>query len=292
MVIPVYRRLPSALHTARAGIGASFCAALALPALLFEDPVVLAGALAATVLVGLAAGVGSELARFARLSIPLALLVTLINPLVFQEGQTVIVRGGELLGRRLDITLEATAYGAVAGLRVVVLGMAFALFTAAIDPDEMLRLFRRLSYRSALTAALATRLVPVLGRDAVRRADAARCRREPPGRLALVRAALTGALDRAVDVAAALEARGYAGPARLVHGRRPWSRHDLRIGAGAFLIAVVSAGAAVVGGGGFDPYPRLTIAADPRVMGIAIAIMFAAIVPFVGSGARLGVARG
>ena len=88
--------------------------------------------------------------------------------------------------------------------------MAFGLFSACVDPDELLRLLRRLSYRSALTASLATRLVPVLARDALRMGDAARCRPHPPGRLAVTRAALAGALERAVDVAAALEVRGYS----------------------------------------------------------------------------------
>ena len=90
--------------------------------------------------------------------------------------------------------------------------LAFGLFSACVDPDELLRAFRRVSYRSALTASLATRLVPVLARDALRMSDAARCRPEPPGRLAVARAALSGALDRAVDVAAALEVRGYSAP--------------------------------------------------------------------------------
>src|SRR5690242_21570893 len=50
-----------------------------------------------------------------------------------------------------------------------------------------LRLLRRVSYRSALTAALATRLVPVLARDASRMNEAARCRPHPPGRAAVAR---------------------------------------------------------------------------------------------------------
>ena len=56
--------------------------------------------------------------------------------------------------------------------------------SVAVDPDALLRLFRRVSYRSALTASLATRLVPVLARDATRMSDAARCRpaRRPSGR--------------------------------------------------------------------------------------------------------------
>ena len=54
--------------------------------------------------------------------------------------------------------------------------------------------------------------------------DAARCRPHPPGRLAVSRAALAGALDRAVDVAAALEVRGYALARRPARRRRAAGR--------------------------------------------------------------------
>src|SRR5207245_114034 len=114
---------------------------------------------------------------------------------VYQGGDTVLVRGGEVLGRRFDVTLEAVAAGGLAAMRVIVLITALGLLSAAVDPDDLLRLFRRVSYRSALTASLATRLVPVLARDAGRMADAARCRPSPPGRLAVARAAISGALD-------------------------------------------------------------------------------------------------
>ena len=57
-----------------------------------------------------------------------------------RRGDTLLVRGGELLGRRIDITLEATLYGALTGLRVVVIVVALGLLSAAVDPDELLRL--------------------------------------------------------------------------------------------------------------------------------------------------------
>ena len=107
----------------------------------------------------------------------------LVNALVTRDGLTVIVRLGDLpvLGQT-DVTLEATVYGAVLGLRAVALVLCGALYTAAVDPDEVLRLFRRVSFHSALTATLATRMVPVLARDSRRLADAQRCR---PGRAAV-----------------------------------------------------------------------------------------------------------
>ena len=119
------------------------------------------------------------------------------------------------------MTAEATAYGGVLALRALVVIGCFALHSAAVDPDELLRAFRRISFRSALTAALATRLVPVLARDARRLHEAQRCLAgEPAPRRAVVRAVATGALDRAVDVAATLEVRGY-GAARQAAARRP-----------------------------------------------------------------------
>jgi energy-coupling factor transport system permease protein len=289
--VPVYRSLPSPLHAARAGAAAGLCASLALVCALYEHPLVLAAALAAVVGAGLAAGVGREIARAAWLAVPLALLVTVINPLVYAEGKTLLVRGGTLLGHRFDITLEALAAGALAGLRVGAFTMVFGLASACVDPDELLRLFRRVSYRSALTASLATRLVPVLARDAMRMGDAARCRAEPPGRLAVARAAVSGALDRAVDVAAALEVRGYSAGGRPERARRPWSRHDLRLAAGALLVAVAAVAGRIAGGGTVTEYPALAIPLGPVELALVACVLIGAGLPFAGRTARLGVAR-
>jgi energy-coupling factor transport system permease protein len=248
--------------------------------------------LAGVVGAGVAAGVGSELMRAARLSVPLAVLIALVNPLVYQGGDTLLVRGGTFLGRRFDVTLEALAAGGLAGLRVVAFLMAFGLFSACVDPDELLRLFRRVSYRSALTASLATRLVPVLARDALRMGDAARCRPRPPGRLEVTRAALAGALDRAVDVAAALEVRGYSRGGRASRGlRRPWSRHDLRVIGAAALVAGAAITARALGAGLVELYPALLVpvgAGEGVLIGL---ILLSSALPFAGAGARMGVAR-
>jgi energy-coupling factor transport system permease protein len=290
-LIPVYRSRPSALHAARASVGAAFCCALALTGALYRHPVVLGAALAAVVIGGVAAGVGREVRAALRLALPLALLLAVVNPLVYAGGETLLVRGGEFLGRRVDITLEATVAGALGGLRLMVIVAALGLLSAAVDPDELLRLFRRLSYRSALTGALATRLVPVLARDAGRMGDAARCRPSPPGRLAVVRAALAGTLDRAVDVAAALEVRGYALGGRPRRRHRPWSRHDARLLAGATGIVALAIAGAATGVGRVDTYPRIEIATGPEELALSAALVALAAAPFAGRAARLGVRR-
>jgi energy-coupling factor transport system permease protein len=290
-LVPVYRDRPSALHASRAGAGAALCGALALTGALYLHPLILSAALAAIVLAGAIAGVGREIGRSLRFALPFALLIALINPLVYPEGDTLLVRGGEFLGRRIDITLEATAAGVLNGLRVVVIVTAFGLMSAAVDPDELLRMFRRVSYRSALTATLATRLVPVLARDATRMGDAARCRPHPPGRLTVARAALAGALDRAVDVAAALEVRGYALGGRTARRRRRWSRHDWRVAGAAAAIAVAAVASALLGVGAVEPYPSLEIKTGIEEGALAGGVLLAALSPFAGRGARMGVAH-
>ena len=291
-LVPTYRPRASALHSARAGAGAVFCCSFALVGMLFRHPLVLAAAIAAVVLAALAAGVGREVGRSCLIALPLALLIALINPLVYQGGATLLIRGGELLGRRLDVTLEALAAGALAGLQIMAVVAALGLLSAAVDPDELMRLFRRISYRSALTASLAIRLVPVLARDAGRMSDAARCRPEPPPRLAVLRAAVAGALDRAGDVAAALEVRGYALAGRPVRSRRRLSRHDLRVAAAALAVVACAVAGKAAGVGAVTLYPRLELAFGPGEALLCLALVACAAFPFAGRGGRMGLNRG
>ena len=231
----IYRRRASPLHAASAAAASGWCAALAVATLVVSNPLFLAAPLLAVLLGGALAGVRHELVRALRCALPVALAITVVNALVTRDGLTVIWRFGNLpiLGYSY-ITAEATAYGAVLGLRAVILILSGVLYTTCVDPDELLGLFRRVSYRSALSATLATRLVPLLARDARRLADAQRCRPgRPPSRAALMRAATSNLLDRALDVAAALEVRGYATARRPRRGHgwglRGWSRPDLRV---------------------------------------------------------------
>jgi energy-coupling factor transport system permease protein len=292
MLVPAYKRLPTTLHSSRAGVAILYCFAFSLAAALFPHPLVLAAVAAGVIAAGVSAGVGRELvSRSLKLALPFALLVVVINGLVSQRGATAVFRGGTILGHRFDVTAESLAWGAVTALQICCLFLAFGLFTAVVDPDELLKLMRRISYRSALTGSLATRLVPVIARDATRMGDAARCRPRPPGRLEVTRAALTGALERSVEVAAALEVRGYSAARPPRRAARPWSRHDWRVLAGAAVVlgACVWARAADVAWIVHDP--TLRIALGPAELVLMALLLAAGVVPFAGARARLGVIR-
>jgi energy-coupling factor transport system permease protein len=167
------------------------------------------------------------------------------------------------------------------GARVVAVALCCALFVAAVDPDETLQLFRRISFRSALTAALAARLMPVLARDARRMADASACRAGPaPGRVAVMRAVATSALDRAVDVAATLEVRGYGARAAARRGHAPWSRHDAAFLASAVALVALVVLARVAGVAAFAAYPSLSATVGPAEVGLAFALIVITWLPF------------
>jgi energy-coupling factor transport system permease protein len=288
----IYRRRASPLHAASAAAASGWCAALVVATLVVSNPLMLGALLLAVVGGGVLAGVRHELVRALCWALPVALAIVVVNALVTRDGLTIIWRFGNLpiIGYSY-ITAEATAYGAILGLRAVILILSGVLYTTCVDPDELLGLFRRVSYRSALSATLATRLVPLLGRDARRLADAQRCRPgRPPSRAALMRAATSNLLDRALDVAAALEVRGYA-TARRPRGRggpRHWSRHDLGFTASALAVLGLSIGGRVSGLLGFSAYPTLSVATGFDVTAVSAAVLACALAPFAD---RRGIAR-
>ncbi len=295
-----YRRLPSPLHAARAGIGALWALALSVAALLLYHPLALATLVLALLLAGIGAGVGRELRRALFTALVVALPIVLVNVLVAREGLTVFARLGDLgpFGQG-DLTVEALVYGAVVGLKVAVLILVSTLASLAIDPDEMLALVRPLSFRSALTASLATRMLPVLSADAQRLAEAQRTRpqeaasgghlalRGARGRVALLSAVLGGSLDRAMDVAATLELRGYAagtrGAGALPRGsgrlRRPWSRHDLAFSASAISVVALALAGRLTGAAYFDAYPELHMRMGAATIALCAALLASVLLP-------------
>ncbi len=281
-----YRRLASPLHATRAGVGVLWVIALVTAALLFFHPVVLATLLLTVLCAGAGAGVGGSLRRSMRAATFIWLPIVLVNVLVSREGLTVFARLGDLgpFGQG-DLTVEAVVYGAVIALKVVLLVLITTLASLAVDPDETLRILRRLSFRSALTASLATRMIPVLGADAQRLAEAQRTRPGGPprgtaGRIALLRAVVAGSLDRAMDVAATLEVRGFADARRAPRSTRPWSRHDVAFAVSAVAIVGLSVLGRLSGAASFTAYPEVRAPVGVDTLVLCLAIFLAALLPF------------
>jgi energy-coupling factor transport system permease protein len=235
-----------------------------------------------------------------KLGLVIALPIVVVNALVVDRGATVLLRLGEwpLFGQ-VNVTAEAIADGAIFGLRAVVVMIAFAVYSACVDPDRVLRALRPFAGRSALTAALISRLVPVAAADASRLRDASHLRgpaAAPLGRAALVRRLMAGSLDRAVDVAATLELRGYSLAApdtarggvlgRLVRGKGgsaglgKRSRYDARFYVAGLLVLTAAIAGKVIGVDGFSAYPTIEIGAEPATVALSALVVLAGLAPW------------
>jgi energy-coupling factor transport system permease protein len=272
----------SPLHRASPGAAIAYLGALALVGFIYSSPLVLLSAAAATVFAGYAAGAGRAVRASLRLALPLLFFMVLVNALVTHRGDTVLVRGWEMpvLGNT-DITLESLAAGGVIGLRVVAVVLVFAVYSACVDPDRVLRALRPIARRSAMTAGLVTRMVPLAASDGARLREAADLRgpaAAPVGRAALARRLVEGSLDRAVDVAATLELRGHSLGVRPKTRREP-SRDDLTLIATGAAIALAAIAARIAGAGGFESYPRIQMDMDAVTLALCAALLVLAAVP-------------
>jgi energy-coupling factor transport system permease protein len=170
--------------------------------------------------------------------------VFLLSPFLAVEGVDVLWSGPTLpvLGP-LDVTIEELSLAALNGLRVTAVGLAFAAYSLLLDHDRLVAAagFAR---RSALAVALATRLVPTLERDAVALAEAVRGRGVAVdgvrGHARLLSPLVAGSLERALNLAEAMEARGYGRPGATRAPRPGWGRLD-RVAVASAVVIVVSA---------------------------------------------------
>lgn len=293
-----YTPRPGPLQSASPGAAVAYLGALVVVAFLYSNPLVLLAAGAGVTIAGLLAGARSAVRVAWRMGFALALLIVIVNALVVSRGETVLARLGEWpwFGQ-VDVTLEAIVAGLSIGLRAAVAMVAFAVYSACVDPDRVLRALRPLAGRSALTATLVSRLVPVTAADAARLRDARRLRgpgAAEVGKAALARRLLSGSLDRAVDVAATLELRGYSldsahrrprrahgglyGPGRVQPTERR-SRHDRRFYlAGAVVLAAAVAGKAL-GADELHTYPAIEIGLGPGTLALCALLALSGLVP-------------
>jgi energy-coupling factor transport system permease protein len=172
--------------------------------------------------------------------------VLLLSPFLWSSGAGTLLWEGPtipVLGP-LDVSTDELAAAALNGLRLAALGLAFSAYALLLDHDRLVSAAGR-ARRSALAVALATRLVPTLERDATGLAEAVRGRgvelRGARGYATLLSPLVAGSLERASQLAEAMEARGFGRPGTTRAPRPGWTRVDRVALAGAILLVAVAA---------------------------------------------------
>lgn len=169
------------------------------------------------------------------------LTVFLITPFVEVIGTHVLWAGPTIpVVGTLDIRIEELRNGLFQGLRLTAVGLAFAVYALLLDHDRLLTA-AGWARRSTLAVALATRLVPVLERDARDLRLALRGRQVQLGPVKLLSPLLAGSLERGLNLAEAMEARGYGRAGATRAPRSPWRARDGVALAAAPVIVVIGA---------------------------------------------------
>jgi energy-coupling factor transport system permease protein len=170
-----------------------------------------------------------------------ALLFIVITPFVEVVGTHVLWSGPTVpvLGT-LDVSTEELRNGLFQGLRLAAVGLAFAVYALLLDHDRLLASAGWVR-RSTVAVALATRLVPLLERDARDLRVALRGRGVELGPIRQLSPLLAGSLERGLNLAEAMEARGYGRPGRSRAPLPPWRMRDRLALVAAVAVVVVGA---------------------------------------------------
>lgn len=229
-------------------------------------PLIIGAVLVVAVLLTLAAPSRSTLVL--TIAAIAAIGVVVLNPFVQVNGDLILFELPGIPILDTQVTLEEVVAGLVLGARAAAVTLVVMSTLALADPDRLLALASRLAPNSALAASIAARLVPTLRRDAAGLTETARLRGRAltTGRWrsrvrttgALAVPLLGSSLDRAIDVAEAMAARGYGAGPRTRPPRPPLTSPDRVIAVAAIVLIAVGGLTIASRIGDFDFYPRLT----------------------------------
>jgi len=268
-----YRDKDTVIHALSPLVKLAWGGGLVVLSLIFNHPVYILILFLSIIPMVKLAGVGREWASALKFSLWLGLSIIVINALFSYHGDHVLATAPfrlPVIGNPV-ITLEAIAFGAVMALKLAVIISVFTLINLTVHPDEIMAVLlkMRLPYKSVLVTSLSTRFVPCLVEDMGRISDGYRTRgvqldagswfRKLRNRGKITIALLSNSLDRAVQVAEAMEARAFgSGKKRVFYKDINISKMDaVTLGVGLLPLAAGIA-VRVLGYGDYQYYPNLT----------------------------------
>jgi energy-coupling factor transport system permease protein len=270
---------------------------IVLFALLFDNPVYTVLLFLLIIPVITTAGVRREWGSFMKIALPLCIVIILINVLLNNHGANVLLKATfsiPVIGTP-TVTLEAICFSAVMSLRLLTILSVFTIVTFTIHPDDlMLSMIKaKLPYKSVLVTSLSTRFIPTLMNDIECISDVQRSRgleldkgnlvQKITKRAAIIIPLLSNSLDRVVQVAEAMETRGFGNSRKRTYYRKiRFSKTDifilmviaLTLGFGIFI--------GISGYGTYQYYPalaRLNISVGEVLIYCVLSVLILSIIP-------------
>ncbi|NYT03928.1 MAG: energy-coupling factor transporter transmembrane protein EcfT [Candidatus Methanofastidiosa archaeon] len=243
-----YKRKRSLFHDASPFLKISWLLSILLISIIFEHPIILFVIFLSSFFMALISKIFIEWARVMKLVVFFIPFVILFNLIVNANGETVLWQLPfriPIFGI-LNITLEELAFSLTMCIRIAAILGAFAVLNLTTDPDDLLSAVTklRLPYRSVVVTSLSTKFVPVLFSDLKNVQEAQRSRGVDfsKGTLkerikkygAVFFPLLSKSLDRSVQIAEAMESRGFGR-----YEKRSFYK-DTKISASDIFLIVVS----------------------------------------------------
>ncbi len=157
---------------------------------------------------------GKALRKWIPMLVGMSALIILINPFINSRGTTIF-----FYFRGKQVTLEATLYGVVMSLSLVIILLMFISFNLILNGNKFLFVFSKFLPKTAFLTMLAIRFVPLLKRRLDEINDVQRIRgmtiasgtireRAKSG-MTMMQILLTWSLEEAIETADSMKARGY-----------------------------------------------------------------------------------
>lgn len=183
-------------------------------AMYFNHPVFLLVACLLLIGVNITHDNGKALRKWVPVLIGMSAMIILVNPFLNSRGSTIF-----FYFRGKQVTLEATIYGVVMSLSLVMILLMFISFNLILNGNKFLFIFSKFLPRTAFLAMLAVRFVPLLKRRLDEINDVQRIkgmtissgtiRERAKSGMSMMQILLTWSLEEAIETADSMKARGY-----------------------------------------------------------------------------------
>ena len=270
--------------------------AVVILTLIFNNPLYILLLFLSTFPMVILAKVWREWKSFIKLALYLCVVIIIINALMSPHGSYVLYQAPfkvPVIGVP-RITLESLMFGVGNCIRLLAIISSFAILNLTVHPDDLMltMLNMKLPYKSVLVTSLSTRFVPTLLDDIKSISDAQRARGFELDRGKLLHKIKTSAviimpllynsLDRAVQVAEAMESRAFGAKKKRTSYRQiRTNKLDGTILAFAIIGCALGISIRCIGWGNYQYYPTMgNIISDiPEVIALFTLILLLGITP-------------
>lgn len=214
--------------------------------------------------------------------IPLALLIVVINALFNQNGELLLTTI-KLPGYAIAIYQETIVFGLAMTIKLVLILAIFVAFNQLIPVEKLMDIFGRYSGSAILMVAISARLIPDLTVRASSISQVQRSRGLTAREGSLVKRIrklgplvfnlLRASLQTALQMAEAMQARGYGNGRRNIYCQGKWRTQDWLL----LLLTLAVLGLALAGwytGDGYQNYSPLQQAGLPARWREALLLLF------------------